>query len=65
MLFSKLRSYLFIFFYTDRAGTGQTATHAYSRQYAPTTLNYAGYSVNQEYMVNTGVPVQEVRCSQV
>jgi len=49
----------------EQAGTGQTATHAYSHQYAPTTHNYGGYAINQEYVVNTAVPVQEVRFSPV
>lgn len=43
----------------DRTGTGQTVAHTYSQQYAPASHNYAGYTVNQEYMVNTSVPVQE------
>jgi len=38
-------------------------TQMYSNQYAPPAHNYAtGYAVNQEYMVNPPVPVQEVRC---
>jgi hypothetical protein len=41
------------------AGTGQTATHTYSHQYAPATHNYGGYAINQEYVVNSAVPAQE------
>ncbi|KAG0587705.1 hypothetical protein KC19_2G185300 [Ceratodon purpureus] len=40
-------------------GTGQTGTHAYGHQYAP-THSYGGFAINQEYAVNTAVPVQEM-----
>lgn len=49
----------------EQTGTGQTAPHAYSHQYAPAAHNYGGYAINQEYGVNTAVPVQEVRCTLV
>jgi hypothetical protein len=49
----------------ELTGTGQTATHTYGHQYAPATHTYGGFAINQEYVVNTAVPVQEVRCSQV
>jgi len=49
----------------EQTGTGQTATHTYSHQYAPATHNYGGYAINPEYVVNNAVPTQEVRCSSV